>query len=144
MFREDPLRKYIVHDTCSRLDDFIRYVDTLNSCNAVACLDIGHTALTYQKEKPWDYIRGLGKNRLKALHVHDNNGMNDQHLLPYEGYIDWMEVTKALGEIDYEGDFTFETHGNLKNFDDEFIPVRLRFMADVGRHLASLVDRNLP
>lgn len=144
MFQEDPYRKHIVHDTCSQLYDFIRYIDTLNSEYAVACLDIGHIALVYQTDQPWDFIRGLGKDRLKALHVHDNNFINDQHQLPYEGKIDWLQVTKALGEIDYDGIFTYETFANLQQFDDEFLPVRLKYMADVARHLASLVDRNRP
>ena len=141
MFQVDARRKFIIDDTCSRLYDFIRYVDTLNSPWAVACLDIGHVAVIQQKDEPWDFIRGLGHDRLKALHVHDNDYRNDQHRLPYEGIINWNEVTRALGEIDYQGYFTYETNGHLGGYDDEFIPTALKYMADLAKHLADKVER---
>lgn len=144
MFQTDPVRGYICHDTCSQLYDFLRYIDTLNDEYAVACLDIGHIALIYQNDQPWDFIYGLGHDRLKSLHIHDNNRISDQHLLPYQGDINWQKVTQALGEIDYDGYFTYETDGNLKNCDDEFLPVHLKYMADLARHLCDLIDRNRP
>lgn len=144
MWQVDARRKYIVHDTCSQISEFIRYIDTLDSEHVVACLDIGHVGLIQQQDEAWDFIRALGHGRLHALHVHDNNYREDTHSLPYYGKIDWAKVTAALGEIDYDGDFTYETVGCLWNIDDEFLPVSLRYMADVGRHLISLVDRNRP
>ena len=140
MFQVDERRKYIIDDTCSRLYDFIRYVDTLNSPWAVACLDIGHVAVIRQKDEPWDFIRGLGHNRLQALHVHDNDYRNDQHKLPYEGLIDWNEVTRALGEIEYQGYFTYETIGHLGACDDDFIPTALKYMADLAKYLADKAE----
>ena len=142
MWQVDARRKYIVHDTCSQISEFIRYIDTLDSEHVVACLDIGHVGLIQQQEEAWDFIRALGHGRLHALHVHDNNYREDTHSLPYYGKIDWVKVTAALGEIDYDGDFTYETVGCLWNIDDEFLPVSLRYMSDVGRHLISLVDRS--
>ncbi|MBQ8612102.1 MAG: sugar phosphate isomerase/epimerase [Oscillospiraceae bacterium] len=140
MYRVDSRRRYIVDDTCSRLYDFIRYVDTLNSPWAVACLDIGHVAVIRQKDEPWDFIRGLGHDRLKALHVHDNDYVGDQHKLPYEGLINWNEVTRALGEIDYQGYFTYETIGHLGACDDDFIPTALKYMADLAKYLADKAE----
>ena len=103
----------ISHSTCSRPEEFIKYLDTLNSNCFTACLDIGHMILCCQD--PADFIRALGKKRLGALHVHDVDGINDLHTLPYMGICDWDKVVKALAEIGYEGDFTYEADGFYKN-----------------------------
>lgn len=147
MFQRELLRGQLSFDTCNQIPEFIRYVDTLDSEYMVACLDIGHVGLPVRDDEAWDFIRALGHDRLQALHVHDNDYRNDRHALPYLGRIDWNEVTKALGEIDYQGDFTYEV--NLTTFmskfmSEELIPTAMRYAHDVGRHLCSLVDKNRP
>ena len=147
MFQRELLRGQLSFDTCNQIPEFIRYVDTLDSEYMVACLDIGHVGLPVRDDEAWDFIRALGHDRLQALHVHDNDYRNDRHALPYLGRIDWNEITKALGEIDYQGDFTYEV--NLTTFmskfmSEELIPTAMRYAHDVGRHLCSLVDKNRP
>ena len=147
MFQRELLRGQISFDTCNQIPEFIRYVDTLDSEYMVACLDIGHVGLPTRDDEAWDFIRALGHDRLQALHVHDNDYRVDKHTLPYLGKIDWNEVTKALGEIDYQGDFTYEV--NLTTFmskfmNEEMIPTAMRYAHDVGRHLCTLVDKNRP
>lgn len=145
MFRRDPRRKIIAHDTCSRKEEFVRYVDTLDSKWAVACLDVGHVGLPVQDDEAQDLVRALGHDRLQALHIHDNDYQNDRHLAPYSGIIDWVEVAKALGEIDYTGVFTYEISGRaITNVDMEFLPVTLKYFADIARHICDMIDRNRP
>ena len=57
--------------------------------------------------------QALGKE-LYALHIHDNRGMQDEHLIPYLGTINMDEVINALIEIGYEGYFTFEAASSLR------------------------------
>ncbi len=143
MWRSDPLRKHPVNDTCSRAEEFIRYIDTLDSEYIVACLDVGHVGLIVGCGEAEEMIHALGHDRLKSLHIHDNNYRDDQHLLPGTGLLHWGEIARALGEINYTGDFTFETEGAfLRNFDDQFYPTALGFMADVGRHLIALAENS--
>ena len=143
MFQKDPLRKCIVADTCSNVDEFIRYIDTLNSPQITACLDVGHVALPLSDLTAAEVIRKLGHDRLGALHIHDNDYTRDQHMLPYLGKLDWMEIAKALGEIDYQGDFTYEVNGQLiTGCDEGFIPIATRFMGAVGEHIISLIEAN--
>jgi len=146
MFQTDPRRKHITHDTCSDPYEFCRYVDTLNSEYMVACLDVGHIGLVPQRIEAWDAIRILGHDRLQALHIHDNDYKADLHILPYTGMLNWDEITRALGEIDYAGDFTYEVSVSkfTNTMDESFFPIALRYMGDVGRHLVELVDRNRP
>lgn len=141
MYQVDPRRKHIVFDTCATKEEFVRYIDTLDSEYMVACLDLGHVGLPLQDDEAQDFIRALGHDRLQALHVHDNNYRGDDHNLPYFGRMNWPEITRALGEINYSGDFTYEINANLlTTMDDAFVPVGMRYMADVGKHLIDLIN----
>ena len=145
MFQMDDFRGLIAHDTCSQIEEFIRYVDTVNHENIIACLDVGHVGLPRPDGKEsWDFIRALGHDRLKSLHIHDNDYKGDQHVLPYMGRIDWDKVTEALGEIDYDGDFTYEVSvfPRIKRVGDDFALTELKYMADVGKHLVAKVEKN--
>ena len=59
----------------------------------------------------------LGK-WLKTAHIQDNNGLHDQHSLPYLGTIDWKEVMSAAREVGYPGDFTYEAHNSVRTAPD--------------------------
>lgn len=130
--------KKIVHSTCATPAEFLDYVDSVGSEWLVACLDIGHTVLVGEKNETM--IRTLGKNRLKALHVHDVDGHSDLHTLPYLSNIDWESTMGGLREIGYEGDLTFEAGHILIGMPDALLPSTLRFMHDVGRHLISIIE----
>ncbi len=127
--------KKITHSTCSRPEEFIRYLDELNSEWIVACLDIGHATLVGEKAE--DCIRALGQKRLKALHVHDVDGIEDSHTLPYFGIVNWAEVASALKEIGYQGDFTYEAGSFLTNYPKDLVPTGLAYMAKIGKYIVS-------
>ena len=133
-----PVGKKILHSTCSRPEEFIRYLDTLNSEWFVACLDLGHACLVC--EDPAEFIRKLGGKRLQALHVHDVDGIDDTHTLPFYGVINWPEVMKALKDIGYQGDFTYECAGFFARQPKELILPTMKHMAEVGRYLISLAE----
>ena len=83
--------------------------DSIKTENKAFCLDSGHTNVAVGGgclPVP-DYIRYFG-NRIKMLHLHDNDGINDQHLIPGFGYIDWPAVFDALEEIGYDGYYNYE------------------------------------
>ena len=143
MWRNDPRRRCVAHDTCSQKEEFVRYIDTLDSEYMVATLDIGHVGLPLQDDEAWDFIRALGHDRLKSLHVHDNDYRSDAHSLPFLGKINWDEVTKALGEINYDGDMTYEVGaGFVNNVPEGFLQNAVNYMGDVGHFLISEIDRN--
>lgn len=135
MWQIDRKRKYICDDTCSRASEFVRYVDTLDDEHFVACLDLGHCGLI--GEEPQDAIRILGHDRLKALHVHDNNYREDTHTLPYMSKMEWEEIMKALADIKYDGEFTFEADNFLAHFPLDYKKNAAKFMAETGRYLIS-------
>lgn len=49
------------------------------------CLDVGHAHLDSGVSGAFE----LMSERLVTTHIHDNHGEKDEHLLPYEGTIDW-------------------------------------------------------
>lgn len=138
MWRRDPKRKFISHDTCSQPEEHAAWVDELNHPNIVACLDLGHSALV--GVEPEDAIRYLGAQRLQALHVHDVDYISDLHTLPFHGKLNWTEITKALKAIGYQGDFTYEAPNFLSTYPDELLDSPLRFMVETGRLLISQIE----
>lgn len=140
MWGWDAKRGYILPNVCSFGRDLAEYHDELNDENITVCLDLGHSGLV--GDDAADAIRVLGKDRLTALHVHDNDYRNDTHTLPYYGKMDWEGITRALGEIGYEGDFTFEAapfYAKLPH-DEKIVTAALRYMADTGRYLMEKID----
>ena len=43
------------------------------------------------------------KNRLQALHLHDNDGSGDQHQAPFYGTVDWKRLVKIIAGSSYKG-----------------------------------------
>lgn len=96
----------------SRPHEILEFVKTINDPHFKVCLDTGHCAVF--GESPAEAVRLIGKEYLAALHVHDNNGKNDLHWLPYTGVIDWADFSCALDEIGFEGSLSLETHASAR------------------------------
>lgn len=126
---------HITHSTCSHPEEFCEYVDQVGSDWIVACLDVGHASLV-DVDLP-TMIHALGQKRLQALHVHDTDFIHDLHTLPFMAKIDYNAVTKALADIGYQGDMTFEADHFFDHIPNEMIPAAARFMCQTGRYLAS-------
>ena len=56
------------------------------------CLDTGHAHMDATVEVAFDAMR----DRLVTAHIHDNHGEKDEHLLPYNGTIDWDAALGAF------------------------------------------------
>ena len=138
MFQREVKRKILGADTCSHPAEFIRYLDTLDDEHFVACLDLGHCGVVGLEAQ--DCIRALGHERLHALHVHDNDYTKDMHMLPGLGKMDWEEIMKALAEIRYDGEFTYEADRFFISMPQEMMPNAVRLMVDMGRYLIGRFD----
>lgn len=141
MWQTGKLSKVIVESTCAKAPEFCEYVDMIESKWMTACLDLGHCGLVGQT--PENMIRKLGHDRLGALHVHDNNGREDNHvqpMAPFVNSINWEEVCKALAEIDYQGDFTFEAEVMFKHANEYTVDAMAKHLHDIGRYLISRIE----
>ena len=72
--------------------------------NVGVVIDTGHRNMIGD---PAATLRIVG-NHLITLHLHDNNGSKDEHLLPGRGNIAWGEVSRALRDANYGGVFMYE------------------------------------
>ncbi len=122
---------------CSDFDVTCRYIDKLNEIAGKEifgfCLDTGHALLLGKDIKR--IMEQLG-SRIQAFHIHDNNGIDDQHIAPYMGILDWNRFMEGLKAIDYHGALSFETYAAVSTFDPALAPHVLRLIAQTGRMFA--------
>jgi sugar phosphate isomerase/epimerase len=50
----------------------------------------------------------VAAGHLLAIDVHDNRGRSDEHLVPFDGAIDWPAALTAVQKVGYDGALTFE------------------------------------
>lgn len=133
MWQYDKRREYIVDSICSQPEEFNALLDAVNSPWIIGCLDLGHSALV--GVEPADFIRRMGNQRLLALHVHDVDWNHDNHDMPFMQKQNWEEICKALGEIDYKGDFTFECDSFQARFPAALLEAASVLLEATGRYL---------
>ena len=139
-FAVGPVLGHCETSVCSRTEEHIDYIDSLNSEYIVACVDVGHANLVGLK--PSSVLKALGK-RVMCLHLHDNDTRLDTHMIPQTpniGTIDWDDICKTLSEMGYSGDFTFETDGSYKNCNEGTVRSLAKYNHDVGRHFIKLIE----
>jgi sugar phosphate isomerase/epimerase len=68
------------------------------------CLDTGHAFLQDDLADAIDMLSG----ELVTTHVHDNRGGADDHLVPFEGRIDWPTTVMTMQKVGYEGVYMLE------------------------------------
>jgi len=73
------------------------------------CYDCGHGNFGHTNtEGGMDEFEPLA-DRLLAVHLHDNDGTGDQHLLPFEGTVDWDRLTGILARSSYTKPVSLES-----------------------------------
>jgi sugar phosphate isomerase/epimerase len=68
------------------------------------CFDFGHAHLAGDVGDAIETSSG----HLFTTHVHDNGGRRDDHLVPYEGSIQWEAAVMETQKIGYDGVLMFE------------------------------------
>ena len=126
----------IVGGRFSTPDELSRVLDELGSEHFCGCIDVGHShCVGFDASR---FIRELGGEKLKALHVQDTDLKSDTHQLPFIGKHDWRCIMGALREVGYDGDLTLEVFAYLSGFPDALLPSALKLACDTGRYLMKL------
>lgn len=133
MFGYDPVKDEIIKNVCSDGPELCDYIDSLNSKNICACIDVGHCGLV--GEDAAGMIREMG-DRLKCIHMHDNDHKNDLHTIPFSKKIDFSAVMQALKDINYMGEMTLEADHFYCGFPKELYKDCLQLLSRTARHLA--------
>ena len=136
MWNWDKVEDHAIPCACSTAESFVAHVDAVNDPDLVACLDIGHAEMRGLGTNCVEMIHALG-DRLQALHIHDNNKLDDSHQIPFSMDIDFEPIVKALKEIDYKGYFTLES---ICYFQDLPAEEAFRAVKDLYKAVRKLAD----
>lgn len=99
----------IAFENLRRLD-YLKYVmDNAPSPRAKFCFDCGH----HNYLSPDADLFSLYGDRLVAVHLHDNFGDYDWHMLPFDAKVDFERVCRGLALVGYEGPVTLEARANV-------------------------------
>lgn len=107
-------------------------VRQLGRDNLKVCLDTGHSLVG--GVEPSEAVRALG-DMTEALHVHDNFGDSDRHLLPGQGKADWTAFGLAVRECIPEGVPMILETGPSHSYPAEVRRSLLRGYAGVAKYL---------
>jgi len=86
------------------VEEDVAPADDLAGAEVGICLDFGHAHLDGDVV---DAIETVSEH-LIATHVHDNRGRNDDHLLPFDGTIDWPAALTAVQKVGFDGALMLE------------------------------------
>ena len=119
------------------LEEISTFVAGAGTDNLAICFDSGHAVLAGLDCA--EFVLDAG-SLITALHVHENAGATDDHVLPYErGTIPWDRVLAALRDTEYVGLFNLESLGRPWRP----MPVR-EARLDYAQSLASYMVRQAP
>jgi len=89
----------IIPNELSRAGSLVHFVeDDLEAAGAGICLDFGHAHMEGDLLDAIETTSG----HLLTVHVHDNRGRADEHLVPFEGSIDWPSAMTAMQKVGYD------------------------------------------
>lgn len=104
------------------------------------CWDCGHESCF----TPGRRYMPLFGNRLICTHIHDNSGVYnaDEHLLPFDGQIDFGYVAQTIKESGYTGSLMLEIKGNSDFYADLSVAAFLEKAAAAAKRLRTMIDGN--
>ena len=94
------------------IENDLEGLDGLAGSTVGICLDFGHAHLDGDL---LDAIETVSEHVI-TTDVHDNRGRADDHLVPFDGTIDWPAALTAVQKVGYDGPLLFEiaAHGSPK------------------------------
>jgi sugar phosphate isomerase/epimerase len=106
----------VIPNELSRAGSLVHFVENeleeLEGRPVGICLDFGHAHMGGDLLDAIDTV----SEHVITTHVHDNRGRTDDHLVPFDGTIDWASALTAMQKVGYDGVLLFEiaSHGSAK------------------------------
>jgi sugar phosphate isomerase/epimerase len=116
----------VIPNDLSGAEALVHFVeDVLEETGVGICLDFGHA---HMEGDVVDAVETVSEH-LIATHVNDNRGRTDDHLVPFDGTIDWASVLTTLQKVGFDGTLLFEiaAHGSAKEMLRKARAARARF-----------------
>lgn len=99
--------------------------------NAGVCFDSGHCHCHFDDKFNWE----LFKNKIFAVHLHDNDKSSDQHKLPFDGTINWELYANKLKEANYSGPVSLESC-----YVENYLDMSVQDFYDLSLNKAKLIE----
>lgn len=144
----DGIAGHLVEGPCCDARKAAERIDRINARYGAEvlgfCFDTGHANIVGLDFE--NFIKTLGQ-RLKVLHIHDNDGIGDLHQIPFTftktrentSSTDWDGFIRGLRAIDYKGVLNFETAPVLSAFPEEMKLQTLKFIAQIGAYFSEKI-----
>ncbi|MBE6597066.1 MAG: sugar phosphate isomerase/epimerase [Ruminococcaceae bacterium] len=120
------------HRYCQDPDELCDVADALG---IGVCWDFGHANISGIKQS--EGIAYVGK-RLKMVHVNDNGAIDDEHIPPFMGNVDWRDAMHGLALVGYEGLFNFEL--STAKLPESVRRSFASYMIDASKELMSYIE----
>ena len=104
----------VIPNELSRAGSLVHFVENVLEGSGIGiCLDFGHAHMDGDLVEAIETV----SEHLVTTHVHDNRGRSDDHLVPFDGTIDWPGALTAIQKVGYDGTFLLEiaAHGSAKD-----------------------------
>ncbi len=92
---ENPSSRALLGAVPEDIADVVRAVE---SSTVGVCVDVGHALLTGVPLRTFGDVLG---NLVKAVHVHDNDGFSDSHMLPGTGVLNIEELAELVAGVGF-------------------------------------------
>lgn len=100
------------------------------------CYDCGHGNMG--RCEGLDQLERV-KDRLIAVHLHDNDGSGDQHRVPFKGTVDWPRLAQIIAHSSYHGMVNLEVVTGYPDFANETAFLVAAYAA--GIRFSEMVDQ---
>ena len=117
------------HRYCQTPEELCEVADTFG---IGVCWDFGHANISRVIQS--EGLAYVG-SRLKAIHVNDNRGIDDEHIPTFMGTVDWKDAAKGLADIGYNGLFNFEIGGG--RLPESVREAHARYLVDCAKEIMS-------
>lgn len=143
---------HIVEGPCCNAKKAVQRMEAFNEKYGAEvlgfCFDTGHANLIGLDFE--SFIMTLG-DHLKVLHIHDNDGEQDLHQIPYtftrtrenRSSTDWDGFIRGLRNIHFDKVLSFETAPVLSAFPEVLKEDTLKFIAKIGNYFAREIESAL-
>lgn len=118
-------------------EEVLRLIEDIQCDNVKVCWDVEHGSIeNINQTEALDML----KKHIVATHISDEAGVDQIHILPYFGKIDWEKLLKAFADIGYNGIFNFEIQHYLPGVPEELILPAMKFSREVGAYLVKRLE----
>ncbi|MBR2025276.1 MAG: sugar phosphate isomerase/epimerase [Clostridia bacterium] len=131
------LENLITSPAVNNADGLMYFIEHFNSKNLGVCLDTGH--LNINDKDQAGFIKRVGKH-IKALHLADNEGKTDQHMMPFgKGHVNFKTVISEMKKLGYEGLYNLEIPGESQA-PLEVLGYKLDYIKNMMGYLDKITD----